>query len=147
MSSAYADYQGHSSLPPGHAMLSALNNHHNGSESESSDPAVGHSQRHRESHPHTYNYHPAHTTVGVHPQQELSDPSEQLSNGLRPPSETTPLLGNPPVPRIDEVVDNKLENNITFSTFWEEFLILAKYSLPVFGYCISLPIFLDLTML
>jgi MATE family multidrug resistance protein len=100
---------------------------------------------HRESFPHGNYYRPSHPTMGVYPQQELLDSSGQLSTRLGP-SETTPLLNNPPVPRIDELVDNKAES--TFSTFWEEFLILAKYSLPVFGYYyLFLSVFLDLTIL
>jgi MATE family multidrug resistance protein len=136
MSSTYAHYQVSSSLPSDYAVLSELNNRHtHGSESDSGSdsvtdtdtdtihPAVGRRRMHPKSLPHSRRP----PTIGLH---------GHLSTRLA--SETTPLLSNPPVPRIEERVDNKdcrTEINLTLSMFIDEFLILAKYSLPIFGYC------------
>ena len=51
------------------------------------------------------------------------------------PNENTPLLA-PPVPRIEEECDREDATGPTSSSkmFWEEMGILAKYTLPVFGY-------------
>jgi hypothetical protein len=116
MSSTYAHYQEPSSLPSDYAILSALNN---GSESDSESvsdtdtiihPVVGRRLMHRKSLPHGYYYRPAHPTIGLYPRQELSGSSGQHSNRLGTPSETSPLLSNPPVPRIEEQVDtNELQ--------------------------------------
>jgi len=144
MSSTYAHYQGPSSIPADYAILSALNNDSDSDPESGSDTDTisGRRLSHRKSFPHAYYYRPAHPTIGLYPEQQLSDSSGQLSARLVTPSETTPLLSNPPIPRIEEQTDSndyRAENKLTLCMFWEEFRILAKYSLPVFGYCLFLP--------
>ncbi len=52
----------------------------------------------------------------------------------RDPNENTPLLA-PPVPRIEEVCDREdVDEEPSSKVFREELAILAKYTLPVFGY-------------
>lgn len=139
MSSTYVHYQGPSSLPSDYAILSAFNSRNNLSDSESdpdSDtdihpPQARRRLTHRKSFPNAY------PTVGSYPSQELSDVSGQISNGRLAiiPSETTPLLSNPPVPCIEEPTDDcGAENRSDLLMLWEEMLILTRYSLPVFGY-------------
>lgn len=55
------------------------------------------------------------------------------SIAARPPQETTPLLSDPPVPRIIEDTDKNDIEESTFKMFWDELCILAKYAFPVFG--------------
>lgn len=52
------------------------------------------------------------------------------------PSENTPLL-NPPVPRIDESIEQTSDDGSTVLIFWEELRILTRYALPVFA-CVLL---------
>jgi multidrug resistance protein, MATE family len=50
--------------------------------------------------------------------------------------ELTPLLNGPsmPIPRIQEAPDANDQDGInTMTMFWEEFFILIRYTLPVFG--------------
>ncbi|KAJ3495861.1 hypothetical protein NLJ89_g10567 [Agrocybe chaxingu] len=49
--------------------------------------------------------------------------------------ENTPLLSDPPVPRIEEPIDRDAaaDAGTALEMFWEELVILAKYALPVFG--------------
>jgi len=138
MSSTYAHYQGSSSLPSDYAVLSELNTRHNDSESDSDSlsdtetihSTIGRKLAHRKSFPHAH-YHRPTPTIGLY-----REPYGQVSS--RVTSERTPLLSNPPVPCIEEQMDCGKEKDFTFCMFWEEFLILAKYSLPVFGYCLVL---------
>jgi len=76
------------------------------------------------------------------------DTSAITQKNRRVTSERTPLLSNPPVSRIEEPVDNNDSRAPTFWIFWEEFLILAKYSFPVFMYYLRFSkLSLDLTIL
>ena len=138
MSSTYAHYQGPSSLPSDYALLSAFNSNNDLADSES-DPdsdtdSLNPARRRRRSFSNAYYYRPPRPTIGSYPRQDLSD---AISNGRLAiiPSETTPLLSNPPVPRIEEPTDDcGAENGSDLLMLWEEMLILARYSLPVFGY-------------
>jgi len=134
MSSTYAHYQGSSSLPSDYAVLSELNMRRNGSESDSDSlsdtetihPPIDRKLVHRKSFPHAHCRRPV-PTIGLY-----REPNGQVSSCVS--SERTPLLSNPPVPRIEEQVDYRAEKDFAFCMFWEEFLILAKYSFPIFGY-------------
>lgn len=113
MSSTYAHYQGPSSLPSDYAILSALNSTYDNDNDEDDSDAT-------ESESTTY-YRPKHPTISL--------PASST------PTESTPLLSNPPVPRIEEHNDlcQSAKRDLTLHMFWEEFAILARYSLPVFG--------------
>jgi MATE family multidrug resistance protein len=57
---------------------------------------------------------------------------------MHAPTENSPLLNHPPVPRIEENIDNASADNLsTVSMFWEELAVLTKYAMPVFGYAPS----------
>lgn len=107
MSSTYAHYQGPSSLPSDYAIVSSLRQ--NESDLDSDTDTL---------HPDKTYYRPAHPTIARPCAQPLL------------PTEITPLLSNPPVPCIEETIDNV----DSYFMFWEELFILAKYALPVFGY-------------
>ena len=79
---------------------------------------------------------PEHTSV-PESQPENSEASRRLTH---PPTEATPLLSNPPVPRIEENIDSNTFTNAAsnINMFWEELTILTKYVLPVFGYAHSI---------
>jgi MATE family multidrug resistance protein len=144
MSSTYAHYQQPSSLPADYAILSRLNSHNEPSISESdlddedSTRSTGKSIRRvsrRESFPAAGYYRPLKPTLGKYP-TDGGDGARRLDNasfGL--PSETTPLLNNPPFPRIEESIDHdpSSDDESKVSMFWEEMRILTKYSFPVFG--------------
>lgn len=137
MSSTYVHYLGPSSLPSDYAIVSRANAHQLEEEDESdgrSTPTVGGSRRasvseqmpHRRQKP----------TIGKYPFEEptLSPTiTPSTSNGLL--SENTPLLSNPPIPRIEESLDRdpSSDSESKSSMFWEELVILSKYALPVFG--------------
>ena len=71
-------------------------------------------------------YRPANPSIGVYPDTGVSNTSV--------PTEHTPLLAPPPVPRIEEEVDSPAhDNDSSMAMFWEELPILTKYALPVFG--------------
>lgn len=72
-------------------------------------------------------YRPERPTIGVYPDSERSNASV--------PTEHTPLLAPPPVPRIEEEIDRDPahDNDSGMMMFWEELPILTKYALPVFG--------------
>ena len=136
MSSTYAHYQQPSSLPADYAILSRLNSYQE-PESESEDECSGLlTPRRRESFPAAEYYRPHNPTLGHYPTHGV-DGARRLDNasfGL--PSETTPLLSNPPVPRIEENIDRDpfADNESKLSMFWEEMRILTKYAFPIFGY-------------
>ncbi|KAF8962337.1 mate-domain-containing protein [Flammula alnicola] len=146
MSSTYAHYQGPSSLPADYAILSTLNSHHIDSaiESDESDedstPTIAGSPRHvtrRESFPAAYYYRPHNPTIGSYPRDDRASVASLQTSGVdfTLASETTPLLNNPPIPRIEESIDRdpSYDNESKVFMFWEELLILTKYALPVFG--------------
>ena len=58
--------------------------------------------------------------------------------GVVYPTETSPLLNNLPVPRIEENRDGDTSGSADkaskLTMFQEELAILTKYALPVFGY-------------
>jgi len=145
--STYAQHQGSSSLPSDCALFSDLNirRNHSESDSDSSDttihPTIGRKRLvHRKSFPHVHYRRPT-PTIDLY-----REPYEQVSN--HGTSERTPLLSNPPVSHIEEQVDSNDSRVPTFRIFWEEFIVLAKYSLPVFAYCLHFfRILLDLTIL
>ncbi|CAA7268525.1 unnamed protein product [Cyclocybe aegerita] len=90
---------------------------------------------------------PPRPTIGSYPRERRYDDAEPGSgNGnsasndqsfpsLGLPDENTPLLSNPPVPRIEEPIDRDAtaDAGTPLEMFWEELVILAKYALPVFG--------------
>ena len=118
MSSTYAHYQGPSSLPSDYAILSRLR-------ADTSTSA---------SFPAEYYYRPHNPTIGSYP--HIDPHSEAPWHLTHPPTEATPLLNNPPVPRIEENIDVNTSTNTSsnIAMFWEELAILTKYALPVFGY-------------
>lgn len=140
MSSTYAHYQGPSSLPSDYAIVARLGTHF---ESNIPEPQptntlqVPHPITRRESFPSEHYYRPLNPTIGVYPRV---DPHSEASRHLaHQPTETTPLLNNPPVPRIEENIDcdASADNASNVTMFWEELAILTKYAFPVFGYAPS----------
>ncbi|KAF9561399.1 MATE efflux family protein [Agrocybe pediades] len=143
MSSTYAHYQGPSSLPADYAIVSRINSHEqndlHGSDDEQyiPDGAEGsvntnHRGARRESITKSrYHHRPLNPTIGSYiPQEQTATP--RLSFNA---SESTPLLNNPPIPRIEEAVDRDpaADDGSKIVMFWEEVWILSKYALPVFG--------------
>ncbi|KAF4616349.1 hypothetical protein D9613_008614 [Agrocybe pediades] len=143
MSSTYAHYQGPSSLPADYAIVSRINSHEqndlHGSDDEQyiPDGAEGsentnHRGARRESITKSrYHHRPLNPTIGSYiPQEQTATPSLSFNA-----SETTPLLNNPPIPRIEEAVDQDpaADDGSKIVMFWEEVWILSKYALPVFG--------------
>ena len=133
MSSTYAHYQGSSSIP---SDLSHLPEHTSVPESQPENTPWA--PRQRESSPTGHFYRPHNPTTGSYP---YVDPHSEASRHLtHPPTEATPLLSNPPVPRIEENIDTNTSTNASsnITMFWEELTILTKYVLPVFGYAHSI---------
>lgn len=127
MSSTYAHYQGPSSLPSDYAILSALNQD---SHDASPHPERGLARRESLNAMHRDQYlRPPRPTIGTYPRDQMNAPALGL------PSETTPLLSNPPVPRIEEPIDRDeaADDEAPVKMFWEELFILTRYALPVFG--------------
>jgi len=144
MSSTYAHYQQPSSLPADYAILSRLTTNHEpsiaGSDLHDDEPtqSAGKSipcRSRRESFPAAGYYRPLNPILGNYPTDGADGVRhvDNVSFGL--PSETTPLLNNPPFPRIEESIDRdpSADNESKVSMFWEEVRILTKYSFPVFG--------------
>ena len=140
MSSTYAHYQGRSeSLPSAYAILSRRNTL--SYESTLGSPPENPSQiprlTRRESFPAEYYHRPLNPTIGIYPRIDPDSPDSEASQHLTcSPTETSPLLNNPPMPRIEENIscDPSADNASKFTMFWEELVILTKYALPVFGY-------------
>ena len=132
MSSTYAHYQGPSSLPSDYAILSRLSSNYESRTPESHPENTVEITRRvtrRESFPKYYNR-PLNPTIGVYPHTEAS-------HNLTPsPTETSPLLDHPSVPRIEENIDYNAsaDNTSAVNMFWEELAVLTKYAIPVFGY-------------
>ena len=84
--------------------------------------------RRRESLPAPY-FRPKNPTIGVYPGSSVGESRSFL------PTEHTPLLVPPPIPRIEEEIDRNPahDNDGKMEMFWEELKILTKYALPVFG--------------
>ena len=126
----YAHYQGPSSLPSDYATLSRLSSNYESRTPESHpENTVQISRRvtRRESSPVSHYIRPLNPTIGVYPHSEAS---KHL------PTESSPLLDHPAVPRIEEDRDYNAsaENTSTINMFWEELAVLTKYAIPVFGY-------------
>lgn len=144
MSSTYAHYQPPSSLPSDYAIVSQMNAHGSTLGPDDDDDELSStvvpdsllSHPRRASFPAPPYYRPKKPTIGSYPRDGQSSSS---SSGLFPspdfPSETTPLLNNPPIPRIEESIDQdpSADDESKITMFWEELWILAKYALPVFG--------------
>lgn len=131
MSSTYAHYQGPSSLPGDYAILSRLSSNYDTLESQTTTRSV----TRRESFPVEHYYRPLNPTIGI---SHGGDPRGEASQHVtQPATETSPLLNNPPVPRIEEN-RNSADDASKVTMFWEELAILTKYALPVFGYASSL---------
>ncbi|KAJ2918977.1 hypothetical protein MD484_g1459, partial [Candolleomyces efflorescens] len=136
MSSTFAHYQGPASLPSDYDLLSRVAGHQSVeddgslSESETTDETVtpkGKAIRRRESLPGPY-FRPKNPTIGVYPGPSVGESRSSV------PTEHTPLLVPPPIPRIEEEVDRPAhDNDGKMEMFWEELKILTKYALPVFG--------------
>jgi multidrug resistance protein, MATE family len=139
MSSTYAHYQGPASLPSDYAILSRYAGHHvegegddhdggDLSESEGTDETVTPKHRRGSNAAGPY-YRPPKPTIGSRP----DSPESPL-----PPTEYTPLLAAPPVPRIEEDCeeDSVSANENKRHVYLEEFWILCRYAWPVFG-CVS----------
>ena len=136
MSSTYAHYQGPSSLPSDYAILSHLGTNYESSTPESQAANTVQITRRvtrRESFPVSHYVRPLNPTIGVYP---CVEPHSEASQRMNPPTETSPLLNHPPVPRIEENIDyNASADNIsTVNMLWEELAVLTKYAIPVFGY-------------
>ncbi|KAF9476807.1 MATE efflux family protein [Pholiota conissans] len=138
MSSTYAHYQGPSSLPSDYAILSRINAHREGSFQDAEydddatailgEPSAG---RRRDSFVATR---PKKPSIGTYPEGTSSSLTSE-SSSFKLPTESTPLLSDPPIPRIEEPVDREpgSDNESNIVMFWEELGILAKYAFPVFG--------------
>lgn len=63
-------------------------------------------------------------------------PSKPSMASIPVSNENTPLI-NPRIPRIHEVADESEQDVGEVNMYWEEFRILTKYGLPVFG-CVVL---------
>ena len=137
MSSTHAHYQGSSSLPSNYPILSRLSTNHESSTPESQPANTVQITRHitrRESFPVSHYYRPLNPTIGVYP---CVEPHSEASQYLTPsPTETSPLLNHPPVPRIEENIDYNVsaDNTSTVNMLWEELVVLTKYAIPVVGY-------------
>ncbi|KAH6900841.1 mate-domain-containing protein [Coprinopsis sp. MPI-PUGE-AT-0042] len=112
MSSTYAHYQGPASLPSDYAILSRYAGHH--TEGEGDDHDAG-----------AY-YRPPKPTIGSRP----DSPEGNIG-----PTEYTPLLAAPPVPRIEEDIEEDSVSAYEHKrhVYLEEFWILCRYAWPVFG--------------
>ena len=126
MSSTYAHYQGPSSLPSDYATLSRLSSNYE-SRTPESRPEITLQISRRESFSVSHYIRPLNPTIGVYPHSEAS---QHL------PTETSPLLDHPLVPRIEENRDYNAsaENTSTINMFREELAVLTKSAIPVFGY-------------
>ncbi|TFK22395.1 MATE efflux family protein [Coprinopsis marcescibilis] len=136
MSSTYSHYQGPSSLPSDYAILSQYAANRGGDDDgeqslpdsdETITPKMSSGERRESFSAREQYYRPPNPTMA---------PPHGAQN-LQRYDEYTPLLGaqGPPVPRIEEAVDRDptLDNESKWAMFFEEFPILIKYSLPVFG--------------
>jgi len=137
MSSTYAHYQGPSSLPSDYAIVSRINSQENEFPHDSDDEhseEQNHRGVRRESFAQSRYYRrPMNPTIGSYTGQEQI-PTTSHAHVFNA-TETTPLLNNPPIPRIEEAVDRDpaADDGSTLSMFWKEAGILSKYALPVFG--------------
>ena len=124
-------YQGPSSLPSDYAILNqACPSTSYESSTLESQPENTVQITRRESFPVSQYNRPLNPTIGVYPHSEVSQ-------HLNPsPTETSPLLDHPPVPRIEENsgFNASVDNTSTVNMFWEELAVLTKYAIPVFGY-------------
>lgn len=138
MSSTYAHYQGPSSIPSDYAIVSQMNARQSGTNindhDDHDDETLAPQRR------------PAHPTLApsTYYPEPMSPASSSSSVTAEAPvliSERTPLLSNPPVPRIEEPVDrlDGDESGTAMAIFKEELAILTKYSLPVFGCVLPTP--------
>jgi len=149
MSFTYTHYQGPSSLPSDYSLISRVVGHHTEPEgdnistlNESDDtddtiiPKPSRSFR-RDSYGEYsgdgIHDRPRNITIGVYP--GTSGVSGDSDSGRSVPTEHTPLLTAPPVPRIEEDIDRDPahDRDSSIEMFWEELPILTKYALPVFG--------------
>ena len=106
MSSTFAHYQGPASLPSDYDLLSRVAGHQSVeddgslSESETTDETVtpkGKAIRRRESLPGPY-FRPKNPTIGVYPGPSVGESRSSV------PTEHTPLLVPPPIPRIEDSI-------------------------------------------
>ncbi|KAF9525724.1 MATE efflux family protein [Crepidotus variabilis] len=143
MSSTYAHYQGPSSLPSDYAIISALNANRGDLVDDDerdadslSDSEVTHlpgqtrqrKTRRSSQTANGYYYRPTNPTIGVR---------NDMPSFNRAVSETTPLLSNPPVPRIEEEADASTVSSdhpvSPLKIFFDELCILVRYAFPIFG--------------
>ena len=134
MSSTYAHYQGPSSLPSDYAILSRLSTNYESSTPEAQPENSLQIPRRRGSFPEERYYRPLNPTIGVYPRVDPHGGTPQ--HLAHSPTETSPLLNNLPVPRIEENRDGDTfaDKASKLTMFQEELAILTKYALPVFGY-------------
>jgi MATE family multidrug resistance protein len=139
MSSTLAHYQGPTSLPSDYALLSRYAGNHpeeQHSQMESDDELTDNESTARLNG--TLRRASAPAPRCLHPQRSLgpmtSHPHHFAHIPLPGPipSENTPLL-NPPVPRIDEPIEQTSDDGSKMLIFWEELRILTRYALPVFA--------------
>ncbi|KAF5380192.1 hypothetical protein D9615_006162 [Tricholomella constricta] len=135
MSSAH--YQGPASLPSDYALLSRIAGHYpDGEEQVRIESEEEESEEEEENRPISTivrrrsmpapSDRPSHPTVC----RPLTYPNFPMPGPIA--SENTPLL-NPPVPRIEEPLEQTPDSGKTLLIFWEELRILTRYALPVFG--------------
>lgn len=147
MSSTYAHYQGiPGSIPQDYAILSRsfgqrelqppapthdIEDEGDEFDPSSSTPIRRRSSRHGSTNARKENFLATYLT----PNEAASDAQTALQTTLGNASERTPLLSAPPIPIIEEDVDEGDERNQarTRTMFWEELRILTKYAAPVFG--------------
>jgi MATE family multidrug resistance protein len=141
MSSTFAHYQQPASLPSDYAILSRYAGHHPDGEGQddidsddgdtetedTSERATSSSLLRRSSLPASHHRPQNPNMIPTHSQHFKHIP---VPGPI--PSENTPLL-NPPVPRIDEPLEQTPGNGSVMKVFWEELRILTRYALPVFG--------------
>ena len=70
-------------------------------------------------------YRPLNPTIGVY--TCVDSHSEASQHLIHAPTETSPLLSHPPVPRIEENIDNaSVDNASTVTMFWQELAVLTN---------------------
>jgi MATE family multidrug resistance protein len=127
MSSTNVHYQG---LPSNHTLSTNYDSQLENTEDSESTPSFSSSGSQSPN-----------PTIGVYQQSEAPQHLAHL------PTETSPLLNHPPVPRIEQNIDYNAsadhDNTSTVNMFWEELAVLTKYAIPVFGYAPSFIFFYE----
>jgi multidrug resistance protein, MATE family len=136
--SSYAHYQGPSSLPSNYAILTRLSTNYESCAPQSQPENTAQITRPESFPVSTSQYSgPLNPTIGVYPScSSCVEPHSEASQHLTPsPSETSPLLNHPLRPRFEENIEyNASDKTSTVKMFWEELVVLTKYTIPNFAY-------------